>query len=75
MLGWSLFQNPVTVASSYHLWLMLPLLASVAIVYKTIRTNDIRRLPLQILGVMAYMVAGMTALGVGLWLIYEYWPF
>ena len=63
MIAWTLFTNPLPVeASHWALWLMLPLLLSVAIVYKTIRTEHICRLPVEIAKLMAYMLAGLTAL-------------
>lgn len=51
------------------LWLILPLCLAVAIVYKTVRINDIRELPRQIATLMIYMVGGLVLLGAGLWLI------
>ncbi len=69
-----LFYNPIDLDSGLLLWLLLPLLAAVAIVYKTVRTNDVRRLPLETLTLMGYMLGGLTALGAALWLVQQYWP-
>lgn len=69
-----LFTYPMHIESGSGLLLMLPLLVAVALVYKSIRVKDIRRLPLEVGVLMVYMVAGLTALGVGLWLVQEYWP-
>ena len=69
----ALFYHPLQWSSDSLLWMVLPLCASVAIVYKAIRTRDLRRLGLEVLGVIAFMVAGMVALAVVLWLIQEYW--
>jgi len=74
MIAWTPFVNPITVRSDAVLWLVLPLIASVAIVYKTIRTRDLRRLPIQIVGAVVYMVVGLTGLCALLWLIGTYWP-
>ena len=70
----SLFYNPIQLPSdSLLVWLVLPLCVAVAVVYKTLRTRSLRRLPLEIGLLMLYMVLGLAALGAGLWLIQEYW--
>lgn len=71
----ALFYHPLPLSADGHLWLILPLCAAVGIVYKTIRTERLRRLPGQVLAVMGYMVVGLIALGVGLWALREYWPY
>ena len=71
----ALFTNPITLSSSDILWLIAPLCLGVAIVYKTVRTENLRRLPAQVLGLMVYMAAGLAALGVALWALHTYWPF
>ena len=55
--------------SQQLLWLLLPLCASLAIVYKTIRTNNISRLPLEILALFGYILLGLLGVGAGLWLV------
>ena len=67
-----IFYNPITLPCDSLLWLMLPLVVSVAIVYKTVRTHNLRRLPLEILGLVGYVAAGVVALAVGLWAIQAY---
>lgn len=74
MIAWALFYNPITLGFYGELWLLLPLCAAVAIVYKTVRTHHPRHLPREILALMAYMVVGLVVLCTGLWLIQEYWP-
>jgi len=70
----TLFYNPMTLSWGSVLWLLAPLCATVAIVYKTVRTEDIRGLPLQAAVLLAYMLGGLTALGAALWLILKFWP-
>ena len=70
----ALFNNPITLGESTELWLILPLCVAVAIIYKTIRTNDIRRLWLQVVKLVGLMFGGLVALGLVLWLIQSYWP-
>jgi hypothetical protein len=69
-----LFYNPITLGFYSELWLVLPLCAAVGVVYKTIRIHDLRRLPWEVLYLLAYMVAGLILLAAVLWLIHEYWP-
>ena len=73
-MDWKLFVNPMPLHSDMVLWLLLPLCVSVAVVYKTVRTQDIRRLWHEILFLVIYMVAGLSALGLALWVIHTYWP-
>lgn len=70
----TIFVNPITIPFRYQLWMLLPLCAAVATVYKTIRTTNVRRLHIEILALLAYMVGGLVALGVVLWAIHTYWP-
>jgi len=61
MSGWKLFVEPVQLGRD-HIWLVLPLCALVAVVYKTIRVKHLRRLPLQIAALWAYMAVGLAVL-------------
>jgi len=75
MIAWVLFKHPMLLdASGWSLLLLGPLCLSVAITYKTIRVNSLRRLPLEVLSLMGYMIAGLAALGAGLWAIQAFWP-
>ncbi len=68
MLAWTLFYNPMQLPSGgWSLWLLIPLCLTIAVVYKTVRTENLRKLPLEIVSALGYMLAGLTALGVGLW--------
>ena len=70
MIGWIPFYNPISLAAdAWTLWLVVPLCASVAIIYKTLRTYNLSRLPLEILGLMGYMIGGLIAMGFVLWII------
>ena len=75
MIAWTLFYNPLPLnGDGWTLWLVLPLCLSVAATYKAIRTENLRRLPLEVLALMGYMTVGLVALGVALWTIHTYWP-
>jgi len=68
----TVFTHPVQLNSGiWTLLLVLPLCASVVVVYKTVRTRDLRRLPLGIVAAMAYVVGGLALLGAALWIGYR----
>ena len=71
----ALFSKPMTLHFHSLLWLLMPLCIVVAVIYKTLRTEDPRRLPMEVVHLVLYMAGGLVALGVGLWVVHEYWPF
>ena len=75
MIAWTLFYNPMILSFNRLLWLLIPLCASVAIVYKTVRIRRLDNLHIQIISLLLYMLVGLVLLGTGLWLLHEYWPF
>lgn len=70
----TLFYNPLQLQWSGILWMLFPLCIAVATIYKTIRTNDIHRLPCEIAKLSAYLIGGLIVLAAGAWLIVTYWP-
>ncbi len=70
----TLFINPLIMSKSVELWMIFPLCAAVAIVYKAVRINDISRFPRQVLTLIALMYGGLVLLGAALWLIQDFWP-
>ncbi len=75
MIFATLFTNPIQLSPDTQLWLLAPLCVGVAVIYKTVRTTNLRRLPLQILALLGYMLLGLAALAIGLWVLHTYWPF
>jgi len=71
MIGWRLLVTPVQMGWN-HIWLVVPLCAMVAVVYKTIRVERLRELPRQVLALWAYMAVGLTALAVAFYFLVEY---
>ena len=63
-----LFMHPVLMGQS-SLFLVLPLMAVVGLVYKTVRVKYLRQLPLAVLWIWGYMLAGSIALALGLMLL------
>ena len=65
-----LFVNPALMGDSY-IFFVLPLCAVVAIVYKAVRVEHLRQLPLQVLRLWAFMLVGLAALGAAFYLLLE----
>ena len=70
----ALFTHPLPIGYGLQLWLVAPLCLSVALVYKAVRANDMRRFPLQVVLLVLYMLGGLAVLAAGLWAIGAYWP-
>jgi hypothetical protein len=67
LLDW--LRYPMSLPPAWTLWMLIPLCVSVAVVYKTCRVEHPRELPRELVILVAYMLGGLTVLGVGLWLI------
>ena len=68
----TLFVHPRDLSSA-AVWMVIPVAVAVAAVYKTLRTRSPRRLPLEIVLLSAYILAGMGALIAALWLLQRFW--
>ncbi len=66
-----LFTTPIELTGIQSFLLMLPLCLSIAIVYKTTRCRNLRDVPVAALVLWVTIVAGMYAVGFGLWLVFE----
>lgn len=60
----------IAVSGLGRMALLLPLSASIAIVYKTTRCETLREIPLAALALWITIVIGMYAVGVGIWLLF-----
>ena len=71
MTGWiALFTTPVQINGVQHLALLAPLCVAISIVYKTIRCQDLRDVPLAALGQSITIILAMLGVGVAVWLLY-----
>jgi hypothetical protein len=61
---------PLQINGSW-LFLLLPLVLAIAVVYKTIKLDDLRQMPLAALRLTAQIVAFMTLAAAALWLLVE----
>lgn len=66
-----LFVTGVELTGLQRLVLMLPLCLSIAIVYKTIRCENMRDIPTAAAALWITIVLGMYAVGFGLWAVFE----
>ena len=66
-----IFTSGVILTGWQRLLLMLPLCLSISIVYKTLRTENPRELPSAVLILWGTIVAGMCAVGFGVFLLVE----
>ena len=58
-------------SGTHHILLILPLCLSVAIVYKTLRCENLRDIPAAAAILWGTIVVGMYAVGVGLWALFS----
>ena len=64
------FLDPLPI-DEYWLWLLVPLVLVVALVYKAIKTDDLTRLPRQTLALALQIVFFMALAAAALWMITE----
>ena len=67
-LAYTPFLQPMKVWDHWP-WLLLPLCLGVSLVYKCVRVDDVRKIPLEAVKATFWIVAGMAAAGVGLWVL------
>jgi len=66
----ALFVEPIQLTGWWRLVMMLPLCLGIAVVYKALKLDDLRSLPIGSLALWATLVAGMMAVGVVLMVVY-----
>lgn len=66
-----LFVSGVELTGTQKFLLLLPICLSIAIVYKTTRCESVRDVPVEALVLWVSIVAGMYAVGLGLWAAYS----
>ncbi len=69
-----IFHHPLTISFDMELWLVLPLLLAVGLVYKTLRVRRPADLPREMVFLAVYMAGGLVLLCLALWMAHEYWP-
>ncbi len=66
-----LFTAAIDLTGRQRFLLMLPLCLSIAVVYKTIRCDNLRAVPLAALTLWITIIGGMFLVGTGLWLLFR----
>jgi hypothetical protein len=66
----ALFITPMRLLGWQHMLLLVPLALGISIVYKALRCENLRELPLAAATLCATIIGGMYAVGVGVWLVY-----
>ena len=71
VLAWKPFVQPMPVWDYWYL-LPLPLCAGLAIVYKSIKCSDMKRVPREALEIFIVIAGGLGAAAVSLWLLVRF---
>lgn len=66
------FRDPFVAIDPYWLWMMLPLVLAIAVVYKAIKLNDLSRLPREAATLALQITAFMVGAAASVWFIVEY---
>ena len=65
-----LFVDPIPLSGLQQAFMLLPICLSISVVYKTIKCDDVREVPVAALTLWGTIVVGMWAVAVALWLLY-----
>jgi hypothetical protein len=60
----------VTLTGWQHMLMLVPLCLAISIVYKTLKCENLREVPIASIVLCITIVVGMYAVGVGLWAVY-----
>lgn len=66
----SLFITPIMFSRLAGLLMLLPLCLAVSVVYKTIKIEDLRKVPAAVVASWFTIVGGMLAIGVSIYALY-----
>jgi 4-hydroxybenzoate polyprenyltransferase len=65
-----LFLNPLKLPAGARLWMLLPLVACVALVYRVTRARDVRRMPRATVITFVNIVVGMALIALAFYLVH-----
>ena len=67
LLAWTPFLDPIPIwSNAVWPWLLLPLTAAVALVYKSIKCHSMRQVPREAASIAIWIVVGMVIAAVAL---------
>jgi hypothetical protein len=67
-LAYAPFVDPLPVWDYWPL-LLLPLVAGLSVVYKSIRCDDMKRVPRESAQIFAVIILGLSAAALGIWIL------
>ena len=67
VLGW-VFVNPLKLPAGARLWMLLPLVACVAVVYRATRARQVREMPRSTVFTFLNIVVGMALIAIAFYL-------
>lgn len=70
LLAWRPFLDPLPLHEPW-MWLLVPLALAIAVVYKTLKLEDLRDVPVQAARLTGVIVLSMIAAATLLWMITE----
>jgi hypothetical protein len=65
-----LFVNPLPFPAAARLWMLVPLVACVAVVYRATRARSLARLPKDTIVTFLTIIAGMVAIALAFYLVH-----
>jgi hypothetical protein len=69
LLAW-LFVNPISLPDSARMWMLLPLVACVAAVYRATRVRRVREMPRATVLTFVNIIVGMVLIAVGFFVVH-----
>ncbi len=67
----TLFVHPLTLPAGARLWMVIPLVLCIAVVYRATRSRQVAELPLASLKAALNILVGMVAIAVGFYGLHE----
>lgn len=71
LLAWTPFIHPIMIEGRARLLMLLPLAMTIAVVYRTIRCDHVREVPMSAVVLFTEVVVGMFVIGIGLWALFQ----
>ncbi len=65
------FTTPIEISTWMRTLLFFPLAFTIAVVYKTLRTQHLKDIPLSAAVLWITIIAGMYAVATGLWIVFQ----
>lgn len=70
LLAWTPFLQPLPL-EAYWMWLILPIAAAIAVVYKALKLRNIEQLPVEAAKLTVVIIASMIIAAIALYVLVE----